>query len=60
MLLLEQKKFHSLNFVALSGSRALPIGEDGTHYSSDGYIMLGKIMASAVEEFYKTKPSGKQ
>ncbi|HEC42442.1 MAG TPA: T9SS type A sorting domain-containing protein [Bacteroides sp.] len=30
----------------------LPIGADGTHYSSDGYITLGKITASAVEEFY--------
>jgi len=33
----------------------LPIGADGTHYSSEGYIMLGKITASAVEEFYKAK-----
>jgi acetyl esterase/lipase len=31
----------------------LPIGNDGTHYSSEGYIMLGKITASAVEEYYK-------
>ena len=31
----------------------LPIGEDGTHYSSEGYITLGKITATAVEEFYK-------
>ncbi|MBA7521200.1 hypothetical protein ES705_13303 [subsurface metagenome] len=33
----------------------LPIGADGTHYSSEGYITLGKITASAVEEFYKAK-----
>ncbi len=33
----------------------LPIGEDGTHYSSEGYIKLGKITATAVEEFYKAK-----
>jgi lysophospholipase L1-like esterase len=33
----------------------LPSGEDGTHYSSEGYIKLGKITASAVEEFYKAK-----
>ena len=33
----------------------LPIGHDGTHYSSEGYIMLGKITASAIEEFYKEK-----
>jgi len=33
----------------------LPIGDDGVHYSSEGYIMLGKITASAVEEFYRTK-----
>ena len=33
----------------------LPIGDDGTHYSSEGYITLGKFTASVVEEFYKTK-----
>ena len=33
----------------------LPSGEDGTHYSSEGYIKLGKITASAVEAFYKVK-----
>ena len=33
----------------------LPIGDDGAHYSSEGYIKLGKITASAVEEFYKAK-----
>jgi len=33
----------------------LPIGHDGTHYSSEGYIMLGKITASAIEEYYKAK-----
>jgi len=33
----------------------LPVGDDGTHYSSEGYITLGKITASAVEEFYKAK-----
>ncbi len=31
----------------------LPIGDDGVHYSSEGYIMLGKVTASAIEEFYK-------
>lgn len=31
----------------------LPIGDDGTHYSSEGYITLGKVTATAVEEFYK-------
>ena len=31
----------------------LPKGADGTHYSSEGYITLGKFTASAVEEFYK-------
>jgi hypothetical protein len=30
----------------------LPIGADGTHYSSEGYITLGKFTASAVEEFF--------
>jgi hypothetical protein len=33
----------------------LPVGADGTHYSSEGYIMLGKITATAIEEFYKAK-----
>jgi acetyl esterase len=33
----------------------LPVGADGTHYSSEGYITLGKITASAVEEFYKAE-----
>ena len=33
----------------------LPKGADGTHYSSEGYITLGKLTASAVEEFYKSK-----
>ena len=33
----------------------LPIG-DGVHYSSEGYLMLGKITASAVEQFYRAKP----
>jgi len=31
----------------------LPIGEDSVHYSSEGYIMMGKATASAIEEFYK-------
>ena len=33
----------------------LPIGTDGVHYSSEGYVTLGKITATAVEEFYKAK-----
>ena len=33
----------------------LPIGADGIHDSSEGYIKLGKITASAVEEFYEAK-----
>ena len=33
----------------------LPIGDDGVHYSSEGYIMLGKATASAIEKFYKAK-----
>jgi len=31
----------------------LPIQEGGVHYSSEGYLMLGKAAASAIEEFYK-------
>lgn len=33
----------------------LPTGADGIHFSSDGYISLGKITASAVEEYYKKR-----
>jgi len=29
---------------------------DGVHYNSEGYLMLGKITASAVEQFYQSKP----
>ncbi|MBT3211185.1 MAG: hypothetical protein HOK57_08285 [Planctomycetaceae bacterium] len=32
----------------------LPLG-DGVHYSSDGYITLGTMTASAVENFYTAK-----
>ena len=31
----------------------LPVGADGTHYSAEGYLTLGKFTASAVEEFYR-------
>jgi hypothetical protein len=31
-----------------------PLG-DGVHYSSDGYITLGTMTASAVENFYTAK-----
>jgi lysophospholipase L1-like esterase len=34
---------------------SLPKGADGTHYSSEGYITLGKFVASTVEEFFKAK-----
>ena len=33
----------------------LPLREDGAHYNAEGQIKLGKITASAVEEFYKAK-----
>jgi len=33
----------------------LPRAADGVHFSSDGYIRLGKITASAVEEYYKKR-----
>jgi len=33
----------------------LPKGADGTHYSSVGYITLGKITATVVEELYNAK-----
>ena len=29
--------------------------KDGVHYNSEGYVLLGKITATAVEEFYKAK-----
>ncbi len=35
--------------------RKLPIGVDGTHYSSEGYIKLGKTTVTSVEEFYKAE-----
>ncbi|MGB0598190.1 MAG: hypothetical protein ACPGLY_16000 [Rubripirellula sp.] len=31
----------------------LPIGADGVHYTSAGYLTLGKFTATAVEDFYK-------
>ena len=31
----------------------MPKGADGVHFNSEGYIMLGKFTADAVEEFYK-------
>jgi hypothetical protein len=34
---------------------ALPRGDDGVHYSSEGYVKLGKITATSVEEFYRAK-----
>jgi lysophospholipase L1-like esterase len=34
----------------------LPVLEDGVHFNTDGQIKLGKMTASAVEEFYKVKP----
>jgi len=33
----------------------LPVLEDGIHINAEGQIKLGKITASAVEEFYKAK-----
>lgn len=33
----------------------LPKGADETHYSSEGYVTLGKFTASAVEAFYKAE-----
>lgn len=31
----------------------LPIGEDGVYYSSEGYLMLGRTTATAIEKFCK-------
>jgi lysophospholipase L1-like esterase len=33
----------------------LPVGRDGVHFNAEGQIKLGKITASAVEEFYKAR-----
>jgi len=33
----------------------LPVGKDGVHHNAEGQIKLGKMTASAVEEFYKAK-----
>jgi hypothetical protein len=32
----------------------LPVREDGVHFNAEGQIQLGKLTASAVEEFYMT------
>jgi hypothetical protein len=32
------------------------IGGGNNHINAEGQIMLGKITASAIEEFYRTKP----
>ena len=31
----------------------LPVGDDGVHFNAEGQLQLGKITASAVEDFYK-------
>jgi hypothetical protein len=36
-------------------SRQLPISEDGVHTTAEGQFILGKVTATAVEEFYKAK-----
>ncbi len=33
----------------------LPKGPDGTHYTAEGYITLGKITATAVQNYYQAK-----
>lgn len=33
-------------------------GADGTHYSAEGYITLGKITATAVQEYFQAKSKG--
>jgi lysophospholipase L1-like esterase len=33
----------------------LPKGPDGTHYTAEGYITLGKLTATAVEDYYQAK-----
>ena len=33
----------------------LPISEDGVHTNAEGQFILGKVTATAVEEFYKAK-----
>jgi hypothetical protein len=33
----------------------LPISEDGVHTTAEGQFILGKVTATAVEEFYKAK-----
>jgi len=33
----------------------LPKGPDGTHYTAEGYITLGKLTATAVEDYYQEK-----
>ena len=31
----------------------LPVADDGIHFNAEGQIKLGKMTASAVEDFYK-------
>ena len=38
----------------------LPKGADGTHFTSKGYITLGRFTASAVEEFYEAESQKKK
>ena len=33
----------------------LPKGADGTHYTAEGYITLGKITATAVQDYFQAK-----
>lgn len=33
----------------------LPKGADGIHYTAEGYITLGKITATAVQDYYRAK-----
>ena len=34
---------------------SLPTNADGVHFNAEGQIELGKMTASAIEEFYKAK-----
>ena len=34
----------------------LPVLDDGIHFNAEGQIKLGKMVASALEAFYKEKP----
>ncbi|MDF1859511.1 MAG: sialate O-acetylesterase [Verrucomicrobiales bacterium] len=44
------------NTTTISHGR-LPLLDDGIHFNAEGQIQLGKVAASAIEDFYQTEPA---